>query len=180
MGLALPPKYGADGLVWAQHWLQNMLPIILYGPSTGPKLCYRWSYMGPLLVPHVLPMVLHGPSTGPKIFYRWHCMGPALVTKYTANHLVWAQSWPQPIVLHGPSTGPNICCLKLCMVPTLAAEGLVWAPHWSQNMVPMALYGSSIGFKMCHQSSCMGPALAPNSATDGLIWAHPGPICAAS
>src|SRR6266404_1968477 len=90
MGLALPPKYGADGLVWAQHWLQNMLPIILYGPSTGPKLCYRWSYMGPLLVPYVLPMVLHGPSTGPKIFYQWHCMGPALVTKYTTNHLVWA------------------------------------------------------------------------------------------
>src|SRR6267378_3378526 len=71
MGPALPPKYGADGLVWAQHLLQNIQLIILYGPRTGLKLCYQWSYMGPLLVPHVLLMVLHGPSTGPKIFYRW-------------------------------------------------------------------------------------------------------------
>src|SRR6266404_3994609 len=119
MGLALPPKYGADGLVWAQHWLQNMMPIILYGPRTGLKLCYRWSHMGPLLVPHVLPMVLHGPSTGSN---PWHCMGPALVTKYTADHLVWAQSWPQPIV--------------------------AWAQHWSQNMLPIVLYGPSTAPKI--------------------------------
>src|SRR6267378_2137374 len=112
-------KDAAAGLAWAQHWSQNILPIILNGPRTGPKLCYRWSYMGPLLVPHVLPMVLHGPSTGQN---QWHCMGPALVTKYTADHLVWAQSWPQPIV--------------------------AWAQHWSQNMLPIVLYGPSTAPKI--------------------------------
>src|SRR6266404_1419634 len=72
MGLALAQKYSTDGIVWVQHWSQNILPITLYGPRAGLKLRYRWSYMGPLLVPHVLLMVLHGPSTGQN---QWHCMG---------------------------------------------------------------------------------------------------------
>src|SRR6266404_426608 len=97
-----PELASTDCLAWAQHWSQHLLPKALYGPSTGPKICYRLSYMGPLLVPHVLLMVLHGPSTGQN---QWHCMGPALVTKYTADHLVWAQSWPQPIVAWAQQIG---------------------------------------------------------------------------
>src|SRR6266404_2931578 len=184
MGPAPPPKYGADGLVWAWHLLQNIKLIILYGPRTGLKLCYRWSHMGPLLVPHVLLMVLHGPSTGQN---QWHCMCPALVPKYIADCLAWAQHCPQNMVLmvlYGPSICFKIYSRSSCMGPELSskyrADCLAWAQHWSQHLLPRALYGSSIGFKMCHRSSCMGPALAPNSATNGLIWAHPGPICAAS
>src|SRR6266404_5073944 len=116
MGPALVTKYTADCLVWAQHCPQNMVLMVLYGPS----ICF-------------------------KIYSRSSCMGPALVTKYTADYLVWAQSWPQPIVLHGPSTGPNICCLKLCMdpalVPKYVTDCLAWAQHLLQNIQLIILYG---------------------------------------
>src|SRR6266404_3149399 len=75
-------------------------------------------------------------------------MGPAFASKYTANHLVWTQNWPQtllPMVSYGPITGP-----------TCAADGLAWAQHWPKNILPMILYGPSTGPKLCYRWSYMG------------------------
>src|SRR6266404_237245 len=147
-----------NGIVCAQHWSQNILPIILYGPRAG------------------LNQLSHGPSTGPKICYRLSCMGPALPPKYGADGLVWAQHLLQniqPIILYGPSTGHKIYCRLPCMGPELAStDCLAWAQHWSQHLLPKTLYGPSTGPKICYRLSCMGPALPPKYGADGLVWAQ--------
>src|SRR6266404_900883 len=98
------PTCAADGLAWAQHWPK---PMAVYGPSTGHKIYCRSSCMGPELA-----------STNCR-------MGPALVPKYVTDCLVWAQHCSQnilPITLYGPRAGLNrLSCMGPALVPTFAA-----------------------------------------------------------
>src|SRR6266404_3577846 len=104
MGLAFASKYTADHLVWAPNWPQTLLPMVSYGPITGPTCAadgIAWAQHWPK------SMALYVPSTGHKIYCRSSCMGPALPPKYGADGLVWAQHLLQniqPIILYGPRT----------------------------------------------------------------------------
>src|SRR6266404_2042626 len=55
------------------------------------------------------------------------------------------------------------------------ADCLVWAQHWSQHLLPRALYGPRTGPKIWCQWPCMGPALASKCATSHLVWAQHWP-----
>src|SRR6266404_4072233 len=147
MGPELASKCVADGLAWAQHWPKNILPMALYGPSTGHKIYCQSPCMGPELAStdclawaqhwsqHLLPKTLYGPNT----CCRGPCMGPTLVPKYGADGLVWVQHWLQnvpPVILYGPSTGPKLCYRWSYM-----------GPSWSH---------------MCCRLTCISPALAQN------------------
>src|SRR6266404_5036384 len=133
MGLAFASKYKANHLVWAQNWPQTLLPMVLYGPITGPTCAANglaWAQHWPK---NILLMALYGPRTGPKIWCQWPCMGPALASKCATGHLVWAQHWPQtllPMVLYGPILVPYVLPVDLhkpCTGPKYSTDGIVWA-----------------------------------------------------
>src|SRR6266404_4260711 len=131
MGLAFASKYTADHLVWAPNWPQTLLPMVSYGPITGPTCAadgIAWAQHWPK------SMALYVPSTGHKIYCRSSCMGPELAS--TNCHM-------------GPA-----------LVPKYVTDCLAWAQHCPQNMVLMVLYGPSICFKIYSRSSCMGPELS--------------------
>ncbi len=56
-------------------------------------------------------------------------MGPAFASKYTADHLVWAQNWPQTLllmVLYGPITGPTCAADGLAQQTVRRAQWVPW------------------------------------------------------
>src|SRR6266404_662732 len=121
-----PALVQTHGIVWAQHWSQNILPIILYGPRAG------LNRLGPALVPkyvtnglawaqhlpqNMVLMVLYGPGICLKIYSQSSCMGPELAPHSATDGLIWARVllrvllWPFPFGLwHYAGSYPSGNC----------------------------------------------------------------------
>src|SRR6266404_1377807 len=125
MGPALVPKHVTDCLAWAQHCPQNVVLMVLYGPSIGFKICCRSSCMGPALAPNSATDGLIWAHYWSHMCCRWSCMGLARAQKYSTDGIVCVQHLSQnilPITLYGPRAGLNrLSCMGPALVPTFAA-----------------------------------------------------------